>query len=450
MERSTVRWIMIALVAFVSLVIAILYANRPLAKFKTPSGGEIVVHKVTFGPTNRFPILSGPARLVALVERIVGGPTSGGSADASMDGEPVVLWMSISRGSAPVLRVVHGGVEGPLIRARSFPVPGGDMIVHGYALSRPPRGVDELTLEWYEISGSQRVPNSRTTGNPAHTMTLDLKGRPPQVEGWAPDTTMRATNGPITVELVGFEMATNRADHARRDTCLISLRVWENGEASTNWSVARVQEESFDNGGRWTHVANRDFVAGVMRIAVDPVWLDGSVWLLKVGVVRKSGFPTNNLFQVRGPTMADLLSPHSKPVPPIPFSIEGGRIVAVSVEKTRLYAPAWLEAEAPFFVVSTTSKMAGTNVLPVVGPGVWRLASVTDSGGNRLVPGRWAWTGAAIYCSLQQDAAFSNSVPGPLTVVVSREPVFDFTFKVRPTAATNESAWPREEPRKTH
>ena len=89
MERSTVRWITIALVAFVSLVIAILYANRPLAKFKTPSGGEIVVHKVTFGPTNRFPILSGPARLVALVERIVGGPTSGGSADASMDGEPV-------------------------------------------------------------------------------------------------------------------------------------------------------------------------------------------------------------------------------------------------------------------------------------------------------------------------------------------------------------------------
>ena len=450
MERSTIRWIIISLVAIVSLVIAIRYANRPLARFKPPSGGEIVVHRITFGPTNRFPTVSGPARLVAFVERLLSGPASGGSLDAAIDGEPVVLWTSMSLGSAPVLRVVHGDIEGPLIQARSFPEAGADMVVHGYALSRLPRGVEMLSLEWYEIPGSHPVPNARTGRHPVHTMTLDLKGRPPQVEGWTPDSTTRTTNGPIAVELVGFEIATNRSDQARRDTCMLSLRVWENGVLSTNWSVSRVQEESFEHGGRWSHVANRDHADGVMRAGIDSVWLDGSVWSLKVGMVRKSGFPTNNLFQISGPTMAGLLSPDSKPVPPIPFAIEGGRIVALTAEKTRLYAPPWLEAEAPFLVVSMTPKTAGTNDLPLVVPGVWRLASVTDSGGNRLTPGPWAWTGGAIYCSLKRNAAFTNAVSGPLRVILSREPVFDFNFKVRPTAATNESAWPREEPRKTH
>lgn len=308
-----------------------------------------------------------------------------------------------------------------------------------------------MSLEWFEISGSQLVPNSRTTGIPFHTTTLDLKGRPPQVEGWAPDTTMRSTNGPITVELVGFEIATNRADYARRDTCLISLRVWENGEASTNWSVSRVQEESFEQGGRWSHVANRDHADGVMRAGIDPVWLDGSVWSLKVGVVRKSGFPTNNLFQISGLKLTDL-SPQSvvNSPPPIPFAIDGGRLVTLAVEKSRARAPAWLEGEAPFIVVSTTAKIAGTNNLPVVDPGVWRLAAVTDSSGRRLTPGRWAWAGDTIFCSLKRDGAFSNSAFGPATVLISREPVIDFTFKIRPTSATNDPAWPREEPMKTH
>lgn len=451
MKRSAVWWIIIGLVAIMSLALAIRYANRPLSKFKTPSGGEIVVNKVTFGPTNRFPILSGPARLVAFVERIVGGQASGGSPDASMDGEPAVLWTSISRGSAPGLRVVHGGVEGPLIRARSFPVPGGDMIVHGYAISSLPRGIDELTLEWYEIPGSQLVPNSRTTRNPVHVMTLNLKGRQPRVEGWTPDATMRSTNGPITVELVGFEIATNRVDQGRQDTCMVSLRVWENGVLSTNWSVSRVQEESFDSGGRWTHVANRGFVDGAMRAGIDSVWLDGLVWSLKVGIVRKSGFPSSNLFQISGLTMADLSPTTGATLPPqIPFAIDGGRLVTLAVEKGQAQAPAWLEGEAPFLVASTTARVAGTNNLPVVDPGVWRLAAVTDSSGGRLTPGRWAWAGDSIYCSLKRDGSFSNAVSGPLTVSVSREPVFDFTFKVRPTAATNESAWPREEPRKTH
>ena len=450
MERSTIRWIIIPVVAFACLVMGIRFANRPLAVFKTPSGGEVVVQRLTLGPNNRFPIVTGGARVRAFFERIFFGSSVSGRIDADLGSEQAVLWTTVAGGSAPMMRVVHGGVERGWIQPIAFPFVGETGVVHAYPLTPLPRGARSIVLEWADRPISGSVVGRQQLGPLVHTMDLSLSAATAVVEGHSPDTTPRQTNSALWVEFVGVEIATNRADLTRRDSCLLSLRVWENGAVSTNWSASRLQMATFESSGRWSHLANRDHVDGVMRVGIDPGWLDDSVWSLNVGLVRKSGFPSTNLIEVPGLSLADLMAPPGKGIAPsIPFAIEGRRIVTLDVELDRSRAPSWLEGEAPFLVVSTSGKISGTNALPIVEPGVWRLAGIVDSSGNRISSGRWAW-GAMIHFSLKRDQAFSNAVSGPLTVILSHEPVVDFTFKVRPSAATNESAWPREEPRKTH
>jgi hypothetical protein len=425
----------------VMCIAAGVYLGWPKQNFTLPNGRRVTVERITWRPENRFP-KNATAPFVDLVNRACEklklpqfdnpyydyGPSQSGA-----------IWISAEHPDdlgKLELRLAQGVVESQPLPYFVPSVPGNPKShVNAFLIGPVPQDGSPLILRIYCREPARGPKQLIGEMQIQPVVSPNPQRQPKRFEA------ATGTNDTLLVEVDNWQIPATTPPSNVLDPSLIRLRIREKAIPSvlaTNWAIASITMEDASGDSLAQHVDGRDHTNGVLQAGMSPVWIDGSPWVLRIGLVRTKDFPASNHVHFGPLYPSTALSPNPGMVTNV-----FGRLFTARLDLGRPDDPP--VAEVTNWQASLLVKSSGSYRDE---PHHVRWVSLTDQRGTNYGFSRYAWGGDLYRFRPNRETNFIDGTVTSAEAVISWEPIHFVEVVATPRAATNFADWPsRAEPK---